>query len=151
MQGTLGVRMIWAESESGSYPAIVGEGAIGLLDDAREALPGALPARTFCVADDEALRVEVVGKRLVTNGFVMRYGEADEARVRGKRGVHVQRFDALILGKVRRDRRRRPSRTRSRRAPIPRAIPGRCRPASAQCAGAMKSAAETGCRSCRVV
>ena len=56
MQGTPGVRMVWAESESGSYPAIVGEGAIGLLDDAREALPEALPARTFCVADDEALR-----------------------------------------------------------------------------------------------
>ncbi len=56
MQGTPGVRMIWAESESGSYPAAVGEGAIGLLDDAREALPEALPARTFCVADDEALR-----------------------------------------------------------------------------------------------
>ena len=56
MQGTPGVRMVWAESESGSYPAVVGEGAIGLLDDAREALPEALPARTFCVADDEALR-----------------------------------------------------------------------------------------------
>ncbi len=56
MQGTPGARMIWAESESGSYPAIVGEGAIGLLDDAREALPDALPARAFCVADDEALR-----------------------------------------------------------------------------------------------
>jgi shikimate kinase/3-dehydroquinate synthase len=56
MQGTRGVRMIWAESESGSYPAVVGEGSIGLLDDAREALPEALPARTFCVADDEALR-----------------------------------------------------------------------------------------------
>ena len=56
MQGTPGVRMVWAESESGSYPAAVGEGAIGLLDDAREALPEALPARTFCVADDEALR-----------------------------------------------------------------------------------------------
>jgi shikimate kinase/3-dehydroquinate synthase len=56
MQGAPGVRMVWAESESGSYPAAVGEGAIGLLDDAREALPDALPARTFCVADDEALR-----------------------------------------------------------------------------------------------
>ena len=56
MQGAPGVRMVWAESESGSYPAAVGEGAIGLLDDAREALPEALPARTFCVADDEALR-----------------------------------------------------------------------------------------------
>jgi shikimate kinase/3-dehydroquinate synthase len=50
------MRMIWAESESGSYPAVVGEGALGLLDDAREALPDALPARTFCVADDDALK-----------------------------------------------------------------------------------------------
>jgi shikimate kinase/3-dehydroquinate synthase len=56
MQGNPAVRMVWAESESGSYPAAVGEGAIGLLDDAREALPEALPARTFCVADDDALR-----------------------------------------------------------------------------------------------
>jgi shikimate kinase/3-dehydroquinate synthase len=56
MQGTPGVRMVWAQSESGSYPAAVGEGAVGLLDDAREALPDALPARTFCVADDDALR-----------------------------------------------------------------------------------------------
>jgi 3-dehydroquinate synthetase/shikimate kinase len=56
MQGTPGVRMAWAESQSGAYPAAVGEGAIGLLDDAREALPDALPARSFCVADDEALR-----------------------------------------------------------------------------------------------
>ena len=56
MQGNPSVRMAWAESESGSYPAAVGEGAIGLLDDAREALPESLPARTFCVADDEALR-----------------------------------------------------------------------------------------------
>jgi shikimate kinase / 3-dehydroquinate synthase len=56
MQGAPGVRMIWAESESGSYPAVVGEGAVGLLDDAREALPDAIPARTFCVADDAALK-----------------------------------------------------------------------------------------------
>jgi shikimate kinase / 3-dehydroquinate synthase len=56
MQGSPGVRMIWAESASGSYPAAVGEGAIGLLDDAREALPDDLPARTFCVADDDALK-----------------------------------------------------------------------------------------------
>ena len=56
MQGVPSVRMVWAESESGSYPAVVGEGAVGLLDDAREALPEDLPARTFCVADDEALR-----------------------------------------------------------------------------------------------
>jgi shikimate kinase/3-dehydroquinate synthase len=55
MQSEPAVRMAWAESASGSYPAAVGEGAIGLLDDAREAVPGALPARTFCVADSNAL------------------------------------------------------------------------------------------------
>jgi shikimate kinase/3-dehydroquinate synthase len=55
MQGEPGVRMAWAQSEGGSYPAMVGEGAVGLLDDAREALPDALPARAFCVADAAAL------------------------------------------------------------------------------------------------
>ena len=55
MQGAPSVRMAWAQSESGAYPAMVGEGAVGLLDDAREALPAQLPARTFCVADSGAL------------------------------------------------------------------------------------------------
>ena len=55
MQGAPAVRMAWAESEGGSYPAAVGEGAIGLLDDAREAVPNDLPARTFCVADTVVL------------------------------------------------------------------------------------------------
>jgi shikimate kinase/3-dehydroquinate synthase len=55
MQSAPAIRMAWAESASGSYPAAVGEGAIGLLDDAREALPGELPARTFCVADTVVL------------------------------------------------------------------------------------------------
>jgi shikimate kinase / 3-dehydroquinate synthase len=55
MQSAPDVRMAWAESASGSYPAAVGEGAIGLLDDAQEALPGDLPARIFCVADSNAL------------------------------------------------------------------------------------------------
>jgi shikimate kinase len=55
MRSAPGVRMAWAQSASDSYPAAVGEGAIGLLDDAREALPGDLPARTFCVADSAAL------------------------------------------------------------------------------------------------
>ena len=55
MQSETSVRMAWARSESGSYPAIVGEGAVGLLDDAREARPADLPARTFCVADSAAL------------------------------------------------------------------------------------------------
>jgi shikimate kinase/3-dehydroquinate synthase len=51
--------MAWAQSQGGSYPAIVGEGAVGLLDDAREALPAELPARTFCVADPAALEHHV--------------------------------------------------------------------------------------------
>jgi shikimate kinase/3-dehydroquinate synthase len=55
MQSARGVRMAWAESDSGSYPAAVGAGAIGLLEDAREALPEDLPRRTFCVADSAAL------------------------------------------------------------------------------------------------
>jgi shikimate kinase / 3-dehydroquinate synthase len=55
MQSAPDVRMAWAESASGSYPAAVGEGAIGLFDDAREALPGELPTRIFCVADSNAL------------------------------------------------------------------------------------------------
>jgi 3-dehydroquinate synthase len=55
MQGAPGIRMAWAESESGSYPAAVGEGAIGLLDDAREAVPDELPTRIFCVADTVVL------------------------------------------------------------------------------------------------
>ena len=55
MQGAPAVRMAWAEAESGAYPAAVGQGAIGLLESAREALPEALPARTFCVADEAVL------------------------------------------------------------------------------------------------
>ena len=54
MQSAPSVRMAWAQSEGGSYPALVGEGAVGLLDDAREALPAGLPARTFTVADAAA-------------------------------------------------------------------------------------------------
>lgn len=56
MLATPAVRMVWAESASGAYPAAVGVGAIGLLGGAAEVLPGDLPARTFCIADSEALR-----------------------------------------------------------------------------------------------
>jgi shikimate kinase/3-dehydroquinate synthase len=55
-QGAPAVRMAWAESEGGSYPACVGAGAVGLLDDAREILPEDLPKRTFCMADSSALQ-----------------------------------------------------------------------------------------------
>jgi shikimate kinase/3-dehydroquinate synthase len=55
MQGSPSVRMAWAESASGGYPAAVGEGAIGLLAGAREVLPESLPSRIFCVADRAVL------------------------------------------------------------------------------------------------
>jgi shikimate kinase / 3-dehydroquinate synthase len=55
MQGSPAVRMAWAQSESGAYPAAVGEGAVGLLPAAVEALPGDLPSRIFAVADEAAL------------------------------------------------------------------------------------------------
>ncbi|MFL5906270.1 MAG: bifunctional shikimate kinase/3-dehydroquinate synthase [Solirubrobacterales bacterium] len=55
MQSTPGVRLAWAESESGGYPAAVGTGATRLLDGAREAAPDALPGRAFCIADSSAL------------------------------------------------------------------------------------------------
>jgi shikimate kinase/3-dehydroquinate synthase len=55
MQGTPGVRMAWAASEGGAYPAAVGEGAVGLLAGAMEALPQALPPRIFAVTDAAAL------------------------------------------------------------------------------------------------
>jgi shikimate kinase/3-dehydroquinate synthase len=55
MQGVPHVRMAWAASESGAYPAAVGEGAIGLLGAAREIDPDHLPARVFCVADSTVL------------------------------------------------------------------------------------------------
>jgi shikimate kinase / 3-dehydroquinate synthase len=55
LQGVPGVRMTWAQSETGAYPAAVGEGAVGLLGGAIEALPEALPSRIFAVADTVAL------------------------------------------------------------------------------------------------
>jgi shikimate kinase / 3-dehydroquinate synthase len=57
MQGLPGVRMAWAESESAAYPAAVGQGAVGMLATAMEALPDALPSRIFCVADTAALEL----------------------------------------------------------------------------------------------
>jgi shikimate kinase / 3-dehydroquinate synthase len=50
------VRMAWATSSSGAYPALVGEGAISLLDRVRGLAADALPARIFAVADREAVR-----------------------------------------------------------------------------------------------
>jgi 3-dehydroquinate synthase len=55
MQSEPTLRMSWAQSEGGSYPAVVGDGAIGLLEDAAEVLPAELPQRIFCIADEAAL------------------------------------------------------------------------------------------------
>ena len=49
------VRMVWAESSTGSYPAAVGPGAVGLLEAARAADPGSVPDRVFTIADSAAL------------------------------------------------------------------------------------------------
>ena len=48
-----GLRLAWASSESAQYPAVVGEGALGLLDGDPGASLGV--ARWFAVADREAL------------------------------------------------------------------------------------------------
>jgi shikimate kinase / 3-dehydroquinate synthase len=55
MRGLEGGRLAWAESRSGSYPAIVGPGAVGLLDSVRRGFEGELPHRAFCIADRSAL------------------------------------------------------------------------------------------------
>ena len=49
------VRIAWARSSSGDYPAAVGSGATGLLDDP-EATESLAVSRWFAVADAEALR-----------------------------------------------------------------------------------------------
>jgi shikimate kinase/3-dehydroquinate synthase len=46
-----GLRMAWAESAGGAYPAIVGPGALDALGAVRERSPDVLPARAFAVAD----------------------------------------------------------------------------------------------------
>jgi shikimate kinase / 3-dehydroquinate synthase len=49
------LRLIWADSATGAYPAAVGEGAISLLERARALVPGAVPERVFRIADAEVL------------------------------------------------------------------------------------------------
>ena len=48
------LRLVWASSASGQYPAVVGEGALELLESDAMATRGG--ERWFCVADREALR-----------------------------------------------------------------------------------------------
>ena len=49
MRSAPGMRLAWAQSPTGSYPALVGEGAVGLLAAADP------DPRRFCIADREAL------------------------------------------------------------------------------------------------
>jgi shikimate kinase/3-dehydroquinate synthase len=51
-----GIRLVWAPSATGSYPAIVGSGALSVLETARGVTSGELPERIFCVADSAAIR-----------------------------------------------------------------------------------------------
>jgi shikimate kinase/3-dehydroquinate synthase len=55
MRTTPAVRMVWARSASGSYPAAVGRGALRLLEAVLAAAPGSVPERRFCVGDRMAL------------------------------------------------------------------------------------------------
>ena len=55
MRAEPGLRMAWAESASGSYPALVGAGATGILDAVRSAHPGEVPERSFRIADREVV------------------------------------------------------------------------------------------------
>ena len=55
MRDTPGVRMVWAESSTGSYPAAVGDDAVRLLDGTRAVAADAVPARVFAIADSAAL------------------------------------------------------------------------------------------------
>ena len=50
-----GLRMVWAESAGGAYPAAIGAGALALLDRARAHDPAVAPQRLFCVGDRAAL------------------------------------------------------------------------------------------------
>jgi shikimate kinase/3-dehydroquinate synthase len=49
------VRLAWATSATGSYPAAVGEGAISLFSRVRSLAPGTIPERVFRIADTAAL------------------------------------------------------------------------------------------------
>ncbi|MGH2924242.1 MAG: bifunctional shikimate kinase/3-dehydroquinate synthase [Solirubrobacterales bacterium] len=51
------MRIAWAESAGGSYPAAVGPGALELLERTREFAPD-LPARLFCVGDADAVAAQ---------------------------------------------------------------------------------------------
>ncbi len=108
MRATPGVRMLWAESAGGSYPAAVGEGAVSLLDGARAAAGasggvGALPRRSFCVADEGALAhqarllPQIEGEPLLVEGAESSKTIAEAERLLGEMAEAGVRRDDLVL------------------------------------------------------
>jgi len=96
------VRMIWAHSASGSYPAAVGPGALELLDRARGAVADSLPARTFCVADSVALTrhgelLPAAEATIEVSGAESSKTIAEAERVLGELAAAGARRDDLIL------------------------------------------------------
>ncbi len=102
MRGLPAVRMVWAESAGGAYPAAVGPGALELLERARRVAPDELPARSFCVADAAALRHhgELLPEREATievAGAESSKTIAEAERVLGKLVAAGARRDDLVL------------------------------------------------------
>lgn len=101
MRAHPGARMIWVESASGDYPAIVGDGASRILDGRPEVWPG---ARLFVAADRAA--ADAAGTLLPAGGEEPRFdldgGEpakslaAAESLLEGMAAAGVRRDDALI-------------------------------------------------------
>ena len=102
-----GARLAWASSSSGEYPAIVAEGALGLLDTLHERpTPGriggdvgrSMPGRWFCVGDPGALRHQ--GSRVPNVEAVVEAG-GDESRKTMAEAERVLR--ELVAAGARRD------------------------------------------------
>ncbi|MGZ5334056.1 MAG: bifunctional shikimate kinase/3-dehydroquinate synthase [Solirubrobacterales bacterium] len=97
-----GMRMIWASSASGSYPALIGEGAAGALDAARATLPGALPERSFLIADPAPLaafrgRLGEVAATIEVPGGEASKTMAEAERVLGELAAAGARRDDLVV------------------------------------------------------
>jgi shikimate kinase/3-dehydroquinate synthase len=102
MREAPGVRMIWADSASGSYPAAVGPGALGLLEGARAAAGDALPARVFAIADRAALQhheglLPARAATIVVEGAESSKSISEAERVLGELADAGARRDDLVL------------------------------------------------------
>jgi shikimate kinase/3-dehydroquinate synthase len=96
MRGVPAVRMAWAESGGGSYPAVVGEGAIGLLVAAE------LEGRRFAIADREALTrhkdllPELEAEILIEGGEERKTLTEAEVLLRALTAMHARRDDLIL-------------------------------------------------------